>query len=120
MRFIFILATLLSISYCLYGQSKNDGELFPSYKQLKPASSEIIDYLPRYGKAAFFEKKIISMLFDYPDGTVTYILNDKTMTDRKRATEIVSQNENHIDNISIGEPTSDGKRIIRINYSTKK
>lgn len=120
MRFILTTLTLLAISYGLYGQSKNDSEPFPTYQQIKPASPEIIDYVPRQGKAGYVQQKITFRLFDYPDGTVTYILNGKATTDEKRAKETVSQVDNHITNISIGEPASDGKRVIRIDFSNQK
>ena len=119
MRFILTTLTLLAISYGLYGQSKNDSEPFPTYQQIKPASSEIIDYVSKQGKSEY-RKEIVFNLFDNPEGTVIYFLNGKKIKDSKRAKELVYQEGNHINEISVENLSSDGKRVIRINYSTKK
>ena len=120
--FLFTLVTLAftSTSSGLYGQSKNVAAPFPTYQQIKPATSEIVDYVSQSGKAGVVSRQLTFRLFDYPENTVTYVLNGKPTTDSKYVKEFVNRPETHIESIAIEPPSADGKQIIRIDYSTHK
>lgn len=115
-----LLFWLILASHHLYGQAVNQTESFPSYQQIKAADSEIVDYVSSQGKSGFYTEKTTINLFDYPDGTVTYILNGKSTTDGNFAKKLLSQKKIQIDKISIELPTENRKQIIRIDYTTNK
>lgn len=103
-----------------YGQSKKTLESFPTYNQIKPASSEIMDYVPKDDKSGFMQQKVTLKLFDYPAGTVTYILNGQPTTDGAYAKKVISKAGNQITNMAIKGPTEEGKRLIYIDFTTNK
>ena len=116
------LATLAFMSICsgLYGQSKSVVAPFPTYQQIKPATAEIVDYVSQWGEAGVVGHQLTFRLFDYPEHTVTYILNGKPTMDGKYVKEVVNRKETRIETIAIEQPSADGKQTIRIEYSTHK
>jgi hypothetical protein len=124
MRYPILFSLLTCFLACqvsfLYGQSKQVSASFPTYQQIRPAGPEVFDYMPQQMTKEIIEHKIIFNLFDYPEGEVTYFLNGIKTTNASEAKTIINQKENQINNIAIGEPTTDGKRIIRIDFTLKK
>ncbi|MCX6215850.1 hypothetical protein [Spirosoma sp.] len=113
---------LLCTGTALFGQSKNTPVSFPTYNQIKPAREEIMDYVPGpgSGKPDYMKQKVVFNLFDYPAGSVTYIINGKPTTDEKTAKEVINKKGNYVKKASINGPTEDGKRTIYIDYTTNK
>lgn len=101
------------LNQVVYGQTQNRKESFPSYNQIKPKAGEIIDYdyVSKNGEVA----PAAINLFDYPPGTVTYIINGKP-TKVKYVKQMLSDNRNRIDSLSISQPDLAGKRTIKIKY----
>ena len=123
MKNVSTLALLLTVtltSHLIYGQAKTSAiESFPTYQQLKPSDSEIVDYVPKEGKSEFAYEVMIK-IFDNPDRSVLYILNGKSTLDGKYAKEVVNKAGNHITNMVIEPSTENRKQTIRIDYTTKK
>ncbi|ADB37567.1 hypothetical protein [Spirosoma linguale] len=118
-RFILITCALISTVTVLFGQSKNVA-VFPTYNQIKTPINEIIDYIPPGSKSGVIQEKMVLKLFDYPAGTVTYILNGKATTDGKYAKKMVGKKGNYITHVAINGPTEAEKRIIYIDFTTEK
>lgn len=97
------------------GQVQKTKEAFPSYDQIKPSKGDIVDYGGPISVVKT-ERKTIN-LFDYPAGTVTYILNGKSSTDVNYVKQLLSDKGKDIDFISIGKPDEKGKRAIKIDYN---
>jgi hypothetical protein len=110
--FIFSLTLWSNIAV---GQAQNTKEAFPSYDQIKPSKGDIVDY-GGPNSVVKTERKTIN-LFDYPAGTVTYILNGKSSTDVNYVKQILSDKGKDIESISIGKPDVKGKRVIKIDYN---
>ncbi|MBD2755713.1 hypothetical protein [Spirosoma validum] len=102
-----------------FGQSKRTTDPFPTYQQIKPIDSEIIDYVAEQGTVERSSRQHPVNLFNYPPKTVTYVLNGKSTTDVKFVKSLLSKKEILIDTITIEQASDNGKRIIRINYSTQ-
>ncbi|RYC70074.1 hypothetical protein [Spirosoma sordidisoli] len=118
MKGYLLLISVCSLSLCnniAIGQVQKTQEAFPSYDQIKPLKGERTDY-GGLDSIVRVERKSIN-LFDYPAGTVTYLLNGKSLTDVKYIKQIVSDKRKDIDSISIGEPDKKGKRVIKIDYN---
>ena len=115
-----LLAFTLTAKGIVYGQSKNHMASFPTYNQLKPEGAKIFDYVPERGSENFSRQKVAFKLFDYPNGSVTYILNGKSTTNADYVKKVINQNGNRLNSISIGEPAADGKRVISLIFSTEK
>ncbi|GAB3014826.1 hypothetical protein [Spirosoma pulveris] len=111
---------LMCVGTALFGQSKNIPASFPTYNQIRPAREEIMDYVPGPGRPDYIKQKIVLNLFDYPAGSVTYIINGKPTTDEKSAKEVVNKKGNYVTKASINGPTEDGKRTIYIDYTSNK
>lgn len=109
--FVFEMSILYSLNNIAYGQAENNGQKIPTYKQIKPAKDEIIDYQ----KDGLIINK--PNLFNYPKNSVIYILNGKSTEDYKYVKELLSKKEIEIENILIEKPNKKGKRIIIINYN---
>jgi hypothetical protein len=107
--------TSLLLNHTAFGQSQKTKELFPSYAQIKPQTADIVDYVSPNGTVRI-EKKAIN-LFDYPVGTVTYILNGKSSTDVNYVKKVLSEKGKDIESVSVGIPNQVGKRVIEINYN---
>lgn len=112
---------LLSIfSLTLYstiavGQVQESKETFPSYDQIKPYKDDIVDY---GGLNSMVKTERTSLnLFDYPAGTVTYILNGKSSTDITYVKQVLSNKWKAIEFMSIGKPDEKGRRVIKIDYN---
>lgn len=116
--FTLILFALTSVCPIrLFGQKKNVVTPFPTYQQIKQATDEIIDYVPKKGDSVVTGRQQTINLFDYPTYSVTYILNGESTTDRKYAQKLIDPKGTQIDRIKIGQPTADGKLRIEIDYS---
>ena len=113
--FLFLMGSPLA-----YGQSTPAVAPFPTYQQIKPATTDIIDYVPKPGDFTVTGYKSVFNLFDYPEYTVTYLLNGKATTDSNYVKEMIKGKSTHIDHVKIGQPTSGGKLTIEIEYSTRK
>jgi hypothetical protein len=107
--------TLVLLNHIAFGQSQKMKETFPSYDQIKPIKADIVDYVSPNGTVRV-EKKAIN-LFDYPVGTVTYILNGKSSTDVNYVKQVLSEKGKDIESISVGKPDQKSKRVIEINYN---
>ncbi|HLL93657.1 MAG TPA: hypothetical protein VK404_01675 [Spirosoma sp.] len=112
--------TLILLNHSAFGQTQKTKEPFPSYTQIKPQKADIVDHIsPTYVSpdgTVRVEKTVIN-LFDYPTGTVTYILNGKSSTDVDSVKQVVSEKWKDIESISVGKPDPAGKRVIEINYN---
>ncbi|SOD80524.1 hypothetical protein [Spirosoma fluviale] len=120
--FLLITGALTCAGTVLFGQSKSTPVSFPTYNQIKPAGGEIMDYVPSpgSGKIEYIKQKMVFNLFDYPAGTVTYIINGKPATNEKAAKEVVSKKGNYVTKVAINEPTEDGMITIYIDFTTDK
>lgn len=116
--FTLITLVTLFISRSVYGQSKPPGESFPAYRQIKPIDGEIIDY-GSSGKTALLRSNVALSLFDYPKGTVTYVLNGKPTTDVDYVRQVTSKKSTQIEAVFVGKPDEDGKRTIVITYESR-
>lgn len=120
----FCLYSLLAFTFIakgvVYGQSTNHAASFPTYNQIKAANAELIDYAPRQFNKMVSRQNVNVNLFDYPAGSVTYILNGKATANANYVKKILNRTENHIDSIVIGEAPATGKRILKITYTTEK
>ena len=107
---------LLFLGPIAFAQSKKGDEHVPAYDQIKPKSDEIIDY--DYATPNGTKSVVMSPfnLFDYPPGTVTYLINGKPTSDVRYVKRLLNNREKRPESISIGPPDSTGKRIIKINY----
>ncbi|GAB3696498.1 hypothetical protein GCM10027592_19640 [Spirosoma flavus] len=114
MRFFATLITLIAIRS--YGQAKKEVKTFPTYQQIKPASSEIIDYVP--GQRQTVSTRQIDLL-GYPADSVTYVLNAQPTTDKKYVKELLSRKDIEIGNVVIERPDANGKRRIIINFTPR-
>jgi hypothetical protein len=108
--------TLILLNHTGFGQSQKLKEPFPSYAQIKPQKADIFDYASPNGTVIMVEKKVIN-LFDYPKGTVTYILNGKTTTDVNYVKQVLSGKGKDIESVSVGKPDQMGKRVIEVKYN---
>ncbi|QHV94921.1 immunoglobulin domain-containing family protein [Spirosoma endbachense] len=109
--------------YNSYAQAKKQENSFPTYQQIKPKDSEIIDQVSPPSSSTIYSRIINTSsarfplnLFDYPAGTVTYYLNNQPTTDVKYVKEVLNNKSISVETISVDKPTEDGKRIIRIRY----
>ncbi|GAB3947441.1 hypothetical protein GCM10028805_19700 [Spirosoma harenae] len=104
----------------LHGQSvKTENESFPTYQQIKPDHAEIIDFAPSRGtsgQVVMSTRRVPVNLFDYPEKTVTYLLNGKPTMNAKYAKEVLNKKGTQVERINIHEPSPDGKRTIEIEY----
>lgn len=107
--------TLILWHTTTFGQAQKAKEIFPSYDQIKPSKDYIVDY-GGPNSIIKVEKKTIN-LFDYPTGTVTYILNGNSSTDVNYVKQVLSEKGKDIDSISVGKLDQKGKRVIKINYN---
>ncbi|MBD2701656.1 hypothetical protein IC229_13480 [Spirosoma sp. BT702] len=116
MKVFTTLLALLMFSLRAYGQEKKAPNTFPTYQQIKPASKEIIDYAPAQGKSF---TTLQSDLFNYPENSVTYVLNAQPTKDKKYVKDILKRKDIEIETILIERPDADGKRRIIINFSPR-
>ncbi|GAB3881709.1 hypothetical protein [Spirosoma agri] len=97
---------------------------FPTYQQIKPSHSEIIDQVTPKKLPATHGQVIITRasslnLYDYPAGTVTYYLNEQPTTDVNYVKKVLATKSIVIETIAIEPPTESGKRTIRIKYEAR-
>lgn len=104
MRLLLLLFISFSASIHSYGQPNSTPTPFPTYQQIKPAGSEIIDYVSKSGDSHQTQQTRIN-LFDYLPKTVTYVLNGKPTTDVNYAKRVLSRKEIQIETITIGQQT---------------
>jgi len=109
------MCSLSLLNNIAFGQAQKTKADFPSYDQIKPTKREIVDY-GGPNSVVKMERKTIN-LFDYPAGTVTYILNGKSSTDVNYVKQILSDKWKDIEYISVGKPDDKGKRVIKIDYN---
>ena len=112
--FLFLMGSSLA-----YGQLTPAVAPFPTYRQIKPATTEIMDFVPKSGESDVKSQRTFN-LFDYPEYTVTYLLNGKATTDSNYVKEVMNRKSTQIDRVKIGQPTSEGKLTIEIEYSVPK
>jgi ribosomal protein S4E len=107
----------LSTDSSTVGQTQKSKEDFLTYDQIKTSKDDIIDY---GGPVSVIktERKVIN-LFDYPSGTVTYIVNGKSSTDVNYIKQLLAGEGKDIEAISIGKPDEKGKRVIKIDYNLR-
>lgn len=117
--FLLMAPPFLSGSGMVCAQSKSSPELFPTYQQIKPTSTEITDYVPEQGDSLVTGRQKMINLFDYPECSVTYILNGKPTTDRKYVQKLVNTKGTQLKHIKIGQPTADDRLTIEIDYSNR-
>jgi hypothetical protein len=102
------------MSHVSFGQAQKPDAYFPSYEQIKPKGSEIVDYVSLTGSVKT-ERAAIN-LYDYPKGTVTYSINGKSSGDVTYVRQLLSDKARHIESITVGKPDPAGKRVISIKY----
>ena len=117
--FLLLMFLFFSINKLVNGQARPIAEPFPTYQQIKPVSTEIIDYVPKSGASGVKFQKTFN-LFDYPEYPIIYLLNGKPVPNKKYVKKLLNRKETHIERAAIGQPTTDGKLLIVIDYSSKK
>ncbi len=113
-----LIAIFLLTASVAVGQPRPVSVTLPAYNQLRPANREIYDYVGPRGTYQSVERTF--QLFDYPDGTVTYQVNGKTVSKVSDVRKRLTAPDVQIDSISIGQPNADGKRLIRIRLLTNQ
>lgn len=125
---VFTLTTLI-VAFAritLYGQSIKQEVSFPTYQQIKPTTSEIVDYVSPRGSLPADVQNLLQArinqtnLFDYPAGTVTYILNNQPTTDVEYVKQVLDNKSISIESVLIGQPDDNQKRTIRIEYRARE
>jgi hypothetical protein len=110
-----VVIVMVFLDHTAFGQSQKAKEPFPSYDQIRQKERDITDYVNTDGSARVVEKAIIN-LFDYPRGTVTYILNGKPSDNVAYVKRVLSGKGKYIENVSISKPGQTGKLVIDIKY----
>ncbi len=105
-----VVIVFITNSVILYGQTTNKRQYFLTYKDIRPAKGEIVDH----SDSGIIVSK--PNLFDYPQKTVTYILNGKSIVNIERVKKIIYKKNTHIKNVVISQPDRCGERTIYIKY----
>ncbi|RAK03112.1 hypothetical protein LX87_01234 [Larkinella arboricola] len=113
---VFALLFAFVLTYCpAFSQSQKGKQLLPSYDQIRQKDREIDDYINKDGTAQITQKDSVN-LFNYPSGTVTYLLNGKPSSDIQYVKRVLSRKGRIIESLSIHRPNQHGKRLIEIKY----
>ncbi|MFD1144333.1 hypothetical protein ACFQ4C_24615 [Larkinella insperata] len=111
-------AFLIGLIGCIpaaFGQNRPAKGAIPSYDQIRQKDQATYDYINQDGTARITVMDTLN-LFNYPSGTVTYILNGKPSNNARYVRRLLSRKGTSLESFSISQPDRDGKRTIEINY----
>lgn len=119
---LMLLLSLLSFGISAQNSRKDH---FPTYEQIRGNRAETIDYVSPGGDSWTVVKRetVVSPYFNafnYPEGSAIYYLNGKKLKSKKSAEKELNDKCENLESVSIGPPEANGKRIIRIDYESKK
>lgn len=120
MRITLLLIPISLLSASVYAQSRKPVDAFPTYQQIKPAPGEIVDYNAPLTHFSSYGSSNHLNLFDYPKRSVTYVVNGRPFTNPKRVKKLLNQTGVQLEQLRLGRPDEQGKRIIGIDYSIQK
>ncbi|MRS65813.1 hypothetical protein [Larkinella terrae] len=106
---------LFFLNHPVSGQSQKVGNSFPTYDQIRQKDRDTYDYVNWDGKARVVETDSIN-LFDYPSGTVTYILNGKPSDDVRYVKRVLAKKGTQVEKISISKAGPTARHVVTINY----
>jgi len=112
-HFYLLTACTLIGKSAVYGQSKNQPVPFPTYNQIKPATTDVFDYVPQQPDQDFNKQQVDFKPVDYPYRGVIYSHDIKPATNTRYVKKVMNQAENKFDGI-YGKPSAEVNRVMQL------